>query len=270
MSFDIIQNTDKVLTLENTTKNILNCNQQISILKKHYRNIGLSFPIHSFANFRDGFVHFDKIYTSLIDSECECQKYAFDEHLQRCTKDACVLLADMYLSVFTELLVSSNLNRRSVSSFLEEKTKTLENCEFIFDSYPQLKDDITVWTIENLDSVCLDLCDDFFGNVNLKAFDNKISREYYQKYICSCLLDYYKKNGFAFFGETELNEIRILVHRLNNHVLLIRSESSNLIKSYCSGEKDYYADFIKIVEDTYDFANKHCLLGIMYLLLGVK
>ncbi len=267
MNFDAIQNTaDKALLLENAVNSILLCNEQISILKAHFSRLRLPFPVHSSANFRDGFVHYEKLYTELLSTECACQKYAFDEHLQRCIKDACVLLANTYLSIFSGILTSNSLNEKKEPEFIDKRNQVEKTCNFIFDACPNLKEDLSFWSLENLTKVYLCLADEFFGT-HKDIADTQLSREFYQRYFKACLFEYFKINGFTWLESDDIEEVRKMLHRLNNHVLMIRSQSTDLIKSYQSSAQDKFSEFITVSEDIYNFMKKHHFIGIMFFIL---
>ncbi len=265
MNFDIIQNTtDKTFILENASQSILDCNEQIKVLKEHYFRLRKPFPVHSSANFRDSLIHYEKLYATLLSVEGSCQKYAFDEHLQRCIKDACVLLANTYLEILTNILTSSTLNKKRDKNFLQQCEQIKNECKFIFDVSPELKNSLAYWTVNNLDKVCKGLSDDFFKSLKESANCNDQSKKFYLKYVMSCLLNYYKYNSFNWFQSHEIDEIRKLVHELNNHILGIRSESTDLVKSYQNKEKNSFWEFIEISNQIYNFMEKHFLTGLVF------
>lgn len=264
MSLDIIPNADKNLLVESATKNILVCNQQIQLLKKHYLRVDREFPIHSLANFRDSFIHYEKLYSALLCTECECQKYAFDEHLQRCIKDACVNLANLYLKILVDILISKNLNDKKDLEFLKQRESVKNDCEYIFEDYPLLQNDRLCWTVDNLVNVFSDICKKLMENQPIIA--NNVDESFYWDHTAACLFEYYKKYAFEWFSINEINTIREFVHQLNNHILEIRSGSSNLVKSYQLGEKTYFDDFLKISDDIFNFMKGHHILGVLFFL----
>lgn len=268
MSFEEIRNnTDRSFVLISASQNIIDCNKNIGVLKEHYARLGLSFPVHSYANFRDGFIHYEKLYSTLLNVESACQKYAFDEHLQRCTKDACVFVLHTYLEILTNILTSNTLDEKKDLAFLNHRKQVEDYCDFIFDDFYQLKDDLSFWTIKNLDNICVYLTNCFFDNNDLGINDNEYSRKCYRDYIKCCLLAYYKENGFKWFKGEKIKEVRSLVHRMDNYILDIRSEASNLVKTYQRQDDDKFLEFVKISNDAYDFLRKNFLLGIVFFLV---
>ena len=256
MNGKIIGQTEKTLILEKSFDDFIACKDKISTLKNLYKQLGSRFPVYSIANYRDGLVHYDKLFSSLDEVEIACQKYALDEHLQRCIKDACVLLAHIFLYVTNPLLSGKYKGCHTAYTALYDE---------IFAEAPVLKDNIRGWTYNNLSRICEEL----WKNDTLKCLKfpakDKYTHDIYVTYLKHCLYIYF----FDYIAETVSdnvkNDLRVHVHNLTNHILDMRSNSTELIRGY-QGKENAFDDFIKIADDIYNFLGKNFLLGPLYLL----
>lgn len=251
MSHNIITNSEKIIISGKTCDNIINCKLQIDELHKKYNEITLDFPIHSMANFRDSLIHFDKLYMSIDESEINCQRYALNEHLQRCIKDACVHLANFYCSVATPIIEAESLFYKGDVEFQQKKQTSIDNCKFIFDVVPELKTDLKHLTVANLNIILTYIQD-----------NSTLTREH----IKSCILDYYYNNLYEILGVSSIKQLRDILCKLDDYVLETREASLQLVKTYTEHEQTGFADFIDIIDELYDYLKSNYLLALIYLL----
>lgn len=268
MNQSIISNSDKLIISQNICNDILETEKQLEKLKLLYKKIQIDLPVHSNANFRDSYVHYDKLSTTLLEEEIICQKHAVDEHLQRSIKDACVHIAGVYITVANRILLSSNLYKKDNLNYQKKLEELTSICEFVFEEDSRFKSSLKVLTVENFEALIKEMLERFFKEETKMFKKNSYSCGLYKTYLKDCLFDYYSLSFCQYLDEQKINNLRECTHLLSNHILSNRSASAKLIKTYKVKDDNAFDEFCGLIDKMHKCFVENYLLGILYLYIS--